>query len=105
MDNSTLELQAKMFVFDLGNCAKEYWFKDDESWNLCLASSEQKADIEKKYSPTMSKKGLPETLFQLHNLVNLRLLKVNPRFLKLGHFEAMSTEPEFLIAFNSNRLR
>ncbi|MBC8052635.1 MAG: hypothetical protein H7Y13_06185 [Sphingobacteriaceae bacterium] len=105
MINQTVELQAKMYVFDLGNCAKEFWFKDDEDWDLCLASGEQKLELEKKYYPTISKKGIPETLILLHGLVKNRLLKVNPLFLKPGHSEEMSAAPEFLIAFNRNRRR
>ena len=105
MMNSTVELQAKMYVFDLGNCAKEFWFKDDEDWDLCLASGEQKLRLEKKYFPTISKKGLPEGLIQLHGLVKTRLMKVNPHFLKAEPSEEMSSAPEFLIAFNRNRLR
>ena len=55
MTNPTVELQAKMYVFDLGNCAKEFWFKEDEDWDLCLASGEQKLELEKRYLPTISK--------------------------------------------------
>lgn len=50
MTNPTVELQAKMYVFDLGNCAKEFWFKEDEDWDLCLASGEQKLELEKNTS-------------------------------------------------------
>ena len=105
MTNPTVELQAKMYVFDLGNCAKEFWFKDTEDWDLCLASSEQKLELERKYYPTISKRGLPEALIQLHSLVKTRLLKVNPHFLKTGPSEEMSAAPEFLIAFNRDRRR
>lgn len=94
-----------MYLFDLSNYAKEFWFKDDESWDLCLASSEQKAELERKYHPTMSKKGLPETLIQLYSLVNSSLIKETSHFSKSGQSEAMSSSPEFLIAFNRNRLR
>ena len=105
MTNPTVELQAKMYVFDLGNCAKEFWFKEDEDWDLCLATGEQKLALEKRYLPTISKKGLPETLIQLQRLVKAKLLKVNPQFLKLEPSEEMPSAPEFLIAFNRNRLR
>ena len=105
MINSAVELQARMYVFDLGNCAKEFWFKDDEDWDLCLASGERKLELEKKYHPTISKKGLPEALIQLHGLVKTRLMKMNPHFLTTGPSEEMSAAPEFLIAFNRNRRR
>lgn len=105
MINSTVELQAKMYVFDLGNCAKEFWFKEDEAWDLCLVSAEQKLELERKYHPTISKKGLPEALIQVHRIVKSRLLKANPNFLQPGQAEKMSSAPEFLIAFNRNRQR
>lgn len=103
--NSTVELQAKMYVFDLGNCAKEYWFKDNEDWDLCLASEEQKLELERRYHPTISKKGLPESLIQLHRLVKTRLLNEKPHSKSSGASEEMSSAPEFLIAFNPNRRR
>lgn len=94
-----------MYMFDLDNCAQEYWFKGNEGWNLCLASSAQKAELERRYHPTMSAKGLPEDLIQLYRLVSTGLLKANPKIIPTDHSEQMSQAPEFLIAFNQNRLR
>ncbi|WP_256009085.1 hypothetical protein [Desertivirga xinjiangensis] len=105
MKNTTVEFQARMYMFDLDNCAKEYWFKVGEGWDLCLASSEQKAELEKKYHPTVSEKGLPEMLLQLHTLVESKLLKTNPEILTSAHSEQMSAQPDFLVAFNRHRLR
>ena len=105
MINSSVELQAKMYEFDLGNYAREFWFKDGEGWDLFLASAAQKAELERKYHPTMSKKGFPETLIPLYAALQSRLPKVSPLLSGAGHPDEMSTSPEFLIAFNRNRLR
>jgi hypothetical protein len=105
MIKTSAEFEASMYLFDLGNCAREYWFKADEGWDLCLATSSQKAELERIYHPTMSKKGLPEMLLKLHSLVKTTLQKTNPQFEQFGHFEQTTNAPEFLIAFNKNRLR
>jgi hypothetical protein len=105
MTNSTIELQAQMYMFDLVNCAKEFWFKDDEEWDLCLVSSEQKTELERRYHPTISKKALPETLLQLHSLIKLKLLKQNPHLSKADPSEETPSAPDFLIAFNRKRFR
>lgn len=47
MVNQTVELQAKIYVYDLNNCANEYGFKDDEGWELSLANDAEKSEIEK----------------------------------------------------------
>lgn len=104
MINSSIELQAKMYVFDLNNCAKEFWFKNDENWELCLASGEQKAELEGRYYPTLSKRGNPETLFKLHSLVLSSIQKENSA-LNMVTSDDRTEAPEFLIAFNRNRLR
>lgn len=105
MGNLTLDLQAKMYVFDLNNCAKEYWFKDDDEWDLCLVSGEKKLEIERNYHPTISKKDLPEALIQLHRMVKSKLPRINPHLLKPQHPEDSIQTPEYLIAFNKNRRR
>ncbi|WP_207532448.1 hypothetical protein [Desertivirga arenae] len=105
MISTTVEFEARMYLFDLSNCAQEYWFKADEGWDLCLATSAQKLELERKFHPTLSKNGLPEMLLQLHQLVKTKLHKANPHIEQSGHQEHMTTAPEFLIAFNRNRLR
>ncbi len=105
MTNSTIELQAKLYLFDLANYAEQFWFKKDESWELCLASGEKKAELERKYHPTLSKKALPETLIKLYGLIKTQLLTAPSSVPASPHSEEMSTSPEFLIAFNRNKMR
>ena len=101
-----VDLQASMYVFDLNNSAKEHWFKPNEHWELSLASEADRTAIEKKYRPTLSVKGLPETLIRLQTLVKAKLAQ--------GGTEAtgrnlVSDQPAadllYLIAFNPDRLR
>jgi len=105
MKDSSVELQAKVYLFDLNNCAKEYWFKDDEEWDLCMASGAEKIEFERRYHPTVSKKAFPETLIQIRRLITPNLKINNADFIKPWNTEETSNKPEFLIAFNRNRTR
>ena len=74
MADQSNELKAREYVFDLGNVAKENWFKPDESWELSLATSDEKSAIERKYYPTVSAHPEQEGLFEFLRLVKGKLL-------------------------------
>jgi len=48
MINETIERKAKMYVYDLNNCATENGFKPDETWEFSLATDVEKIALEKK---------------------------------------------------------
>src|ERR1700744_244570 len=78
MTEQTIEFQARVYVYDLQNCAREFGFKTDENWEIMLASAQDKIALEKQYFPAVSLKSMPESLVQLLNLIRLKLRqKVN----------------------------
>jgi hypothetical protein len=106
MADQSNELKAREYVFNLGNVAKENWFKPDESWELSLATSDEKSAIEKSYYPTVSAKVLPEALTGLLELVKSKLSSLHMNFASMplpvgeGH-----EHPQYIVAFNPNRRR
>jgi hypothetical protein len=106
MNDQTVEFQAKVYVYDLNNCAREFGFKADEIWEVDMASSHDKADIEKKYFPTLSAKVLPEMLAEMMSSVKFKLSQ------RLAGIEKNTDathirqqELQYLIAYSPNRLR
>lgn len=108
MTTATLEYQAKVYVYDLNNCAVENGFKPGESWEISLATAEEKKAIEKKYFPTMSAKVLPEVLGELFSLVKAKMIQAKSESEK--NFDSNSlfnktNEHQYLMAFNPKRER
>jgi len=102
----SIEFQAKEYVYDLNNCASEYGFKDDEGWELSLATDIEKLAIEKKYYPTVSAKVLPETLLELFRLVKDKLIAAKSDMeRKLDATSGTNINFQYLVAFNPKRPR
>ncbi len=76
-NNQTADYKAKVYLYDLDNCAREFGFKQDENWELSVVSDDDKKAIEKRYYPTVSVKAFPEMLAELFNLVKTRLTQLN----------------------------
>jgi hypothetical protein len=101
-----IDQEAKLFLFDLSNSAKEHWFGPGESWQVSLVTEEEREVLERRYYPTLSAKALPEILAELLGLVkgklNLAKTETENNFtlgtIQKGHFE-------YLIAFNPERKR
>jgi hypothetical protein len=101
----TVAQEASLYVFDLNNCAREFGFKADEGWELNVASAEQKRDIEKRYYPTMSAKGLPEILSPLFNLVAEKLIQVKSGIVNsLNEQSLAGRDLQYIVAYNPKRL-
>jgi len=108
MSNQTVEFQAKMYVYDLNNCAKEFGFKPDENWELSLASAAEARDLEKRYFPTITTKVLPEILAELMRVVKVKLIEAKAGFERKfdsGTSTAANGELQYLVAFNPKRTR
>jgi hypothetical protein len=103
MNDQTIEFQAKIYVYDLKNCAREFGFKPDENWEVSMATEQQKADIEKTHFPTLSAKVLPEMLAEMLGSVKFKLSQgiekaLDTATIRKQHFR-------YLVAFSPNRLR
>jgi hypothetical protein len=108
MTTETIEFQAKVYVYDLNNCARENGFKPDETWQLSLATNDEKKAIEKKYHPTMSTKVLPEFLGELFGLVKEKMIQAKSEMEKKFDGDTLfnkTNEHQYLIAFNPKRER
>ena len=106
MVNQTVEMQAKVYVYDLNNCAKEFGFKTDEAWELNQATNAERLAIEKDYYPTISAKVLPEILAELFGLVKAKL-SLSKSYIenRQDANKVSETELQYLIAFNPKRHR
>ncbi len=106
MENQVAEFQAKIYLFDLGNCAKEFGFKDNEEWQVSLATDAEKLAIEHKYFPTISIKVKPEILSGMFRLVKEKLLQAKSDIEKTWDTKSIQTDHlQYLIAFNPARQR
>jgi hypothetical protein len=105
MTKETMEMKAKIYVYDLNNCARENGFKSDETWEFSLATDTEKTVLEKKYYPTISAKVLPEFLSELVNLVKSKLVHATYNIERAGTHNVKESGLQYLIAYNPNRLR
>ena len=103
MSDQTIEFQAKIYVYDLNNCAREFGFKADENWDVSMVTSQQKADIEKKYFPTLATKVLPEMLAEMLGSVKFKLNQGIEKVLETTSIRQQQLQ--YLVAFSPNRLR
>jgi hypothetical protein len=106
MKNQLGEFQAKIYLYDLNNCAREFGFKADEVWEVSLATDEEKVAIEKKYFPTISAKALPEILSEMFGLVKDKLAQARSDIeMTLDKKKIAASKLQYLIAFNLKRER
>lgn len=105
MTNESIELKAKIYVYDLNNCARENGFKADETWEFSLATDQEKIILEKKYYPTISAKVMPEFLSELVNLVKSKLVHATYNIERAGTHNVKESGLQYLIAYNPGRLR
>ena len=104
MTKETMELKAKIYIYDLNNCARENGFKTEEGWEFSLASDADRSVLEKKYFPTVSARVLPEFLSELANLVRSKLANASHN-INADARAITENELQYLIAYNPNRLR
>lgn len=106
MTSQKVEYQANMFLFDLNNSAREHWFKTDETWEISLATADERSALEKKYYPTISAKVLPEMLAELFALVKKKLFMIQSDQEKsLNTDTVIKKHLQYLVAFNPKRQR
>jgi hypothetical protein len=106
MENKIAEFQAKIYLYDLSNCAREFGFKDNEGWQVSLATLAEKSAIENKYFPTISAKGLPEVLSGMFGLVKEKLIQAKSDIEKTWDTNSIrNNHLQYLIAFNPDRQR
>lgn len=106
MNSQIIEYQAKEYLFDLNNTAKENGFKADEHWKVSLATAAEKTAIEKSYYPTISTKAVPELLAGMFLFVKAALgqgLDSSERMMDARSLEKNGLQ--YVVAYNPDRLR
>jgi hypothetical protein len=104
--NIAADNEAKMYVYDLHNCARENGFKADDKWEVSLATDEEKTAIVNKYIPTISVKVAPALISEVFSLVKEKLnqskteaeMTLNANSIRVNNLH-------HLIAFSAKRLR
>ncbi len=106
MKDQTVEFHANLYVYDLNNCAREFGFKADETWEVDMASGSDKADLEKKYFPILSAKVLPEMIVEMMSSVKFKLSQQLTGLGKNIDIKGiLQQELQYLVAYSPNRLR
>jgi len=105
MINESIELKAKIYVYDLNNCAIENGFKPDETWEFSMATDVEKIAFEKKYFPIITAKVLPEFLSEMYHLVKSKLMHAKYSHEKTSEHNPAGSPLQYLIAYNPGRLR
>lgn len=103
MDNPQNE--ARFFIYDLANLAKEHWFKPDERWALSLANEAEKTAVEKNYYPTLYIEGETEELKKIDALMRNELHLPQPEIEVPDERRARKLPATYLIAYNPGRQR
>ena len=106
MIHNNAEFQAKMYLYDLNNCAKENGFKADDKWEVSLATDDEKAAIEDKYVPTVAVKVAPAMLSQMFSLVKENLHQPKTE-VEQGYNTSNihANQLHYLIAYTAKRVR
>jgi hypothetical protein len=103
--NKTVAHQAMVYVYDLNNCASEFGFRADDSWELHIASEGRKKELEKQYYPTVSVKVLPEILLEFSNLVKERLAQMKSGTgNSMDQGNSVDKDLQYLVAYNPKML-
>jgi hypothetical protein len=106
MMNKTAEFQAKMYVYDLYNCARENGFKADDKWEVGLATDEEKRVIENKYIHTIAVKVAPALLWEMFGLVKEKLHQTKTDAeMDFNTDSIRVNEIKHMIAFSAKKLR
>jgi hypothetical protein len=106
MSEQTIEIQTKMYLYDLTNLAKEHGFKADDNWEFSMASNADRIKIQKNYYPTAATKMGPEILLQVLNSVKEGLKQSYTRDdSQVDKRTIIADELDYLVAFNPKRPR
>lgn len=106
MSEQNIDFQARIYLYDLRNCAREFGFRADERWEVHLASADEKTELERIYFPTLSAKLpadiLTETLSQIKTSLSQ---KVAEQEKNMNTKEIRAQGLQYVVAYNLKRTR
>ena len=103
MQNESIALQAKVFLYHLNNANNENGFRATESCKFSQANEEGKAAIEHDFFPTVSCHVDPKKIHDFTASV-LSQLKEQPKVNVTDLNVSIQTGSEYFIAFSPNRV-
>ena len=106
MNEQAIETQARMYLYDLMNAAKEHGFKADDTWELSMATDSGRSKLQKDYYPAIAVKIVPEILLQVFNSAKSGLKQSYTNEGQLPDAKAILAENyTYLVAVNPKRPR
>lgn len=105
MNKQTIIESAREYVFDLVNATSENGFKATGEWRLSLVSHAERKALEKSHHPTISVGLLPEAVRAFMTEVKAAMTLADIAFIRLGNLDLKTSEMQFLIAYNSKRVK
>jgi len=102
----TVEREARAYMYDLMNEAKEHGFKAEDKWTLCLVTKSAQEQIKKDYYPTVTNKVPPEILLQLFHMLKSELHQsLSKEEALIDTKSILDGQLNYIIAFNPKRQR
>ena len=106
MQYQSVESEARSYMYDLMNEAKEHGFKAEDKWTLCLVTKSAQEQIRKDYYPTVVNEVAPDALLQLFHLVKSGLHQsLSKEELLIDTKSIIDGQLNYIIAFNPKRQR
>jgi hypothetical protein len=106
MENQQVQSQARMYVYDLMNEAKEHGFKSEDKWNIAVATEADRARMQKEYYPVVTNKLPQNTLVDVFHFIKATLKQsLSSEELQMDAQSIEKNEQRYIVAFNPKRLR
>jgi hypothetical protein len=106
MEIKMAEKQARTYVYDLMNEAKEHGFRADDKWKLSLVNEAEKHRLQKEYHPAIVNKVSPEAILEVfHNVKPALRQSLSKEDLLLDTKTILDDNLNYIVAFNPNRSR
>lgn len=102
----TIDKEARAYMYDLMNEAKEHGFKADDKWTLNLATENGQREIRADYYPAVANKVSPEILLPLFQAIKSGLQQtLSKEEMLMDTKSVLDGELNYIIAFNPKRHR
>lgn len=95
--------EARLFEYDLGNLAREHWFKPEERWELAVVNAKQQNAIVKNYQPVLFIAGTPKDIYMIRDFI-LNGMQLKNTTVNDSEITDRDTVV-WLIAYNPERMR
>ena len=106
MEEKTIEMQTRMYLYDLNNAAREHGFGAEDVWEFSLVTETGRVKVHKDFYPAVSVKIVPEMLLKVLYSIKSRLKQSLTREEQLPDEKSLIREDiNYLVAYNPKRPR